>query len=55
VICAALWYLGQRCAFSGALRDNLNLTMLERDDARLMESLDFAGAGRFVRNTSARP
>jgi ATP-binding cassette subfamily C protein LapB len=36
--------------FSGTLRDNLNLTMLERDDARLMESLDFAGLGEFVRN-----
>ncbi|KEJ89869.1 ATP-binding cassette domain-containing protein [Sulfitobacter donghicola] len=44
-------YLGQDVRlFSGTLRDNLNLTMLERDDARLMQSLDFAGLGEFVRN-----
>ncbi|KIN71577.1 ATP-binding cassette domain-containing protein [Sulfitobacter guttiformis] len=44
-------YLGQDVRlFSGTLRDNLNLTMLERDDARLMSSLDFAGLGDFVRN-----
>ena len=44
-------YLGQDVRlFSGTLRDNLNLTMLERDDARLMSSLDFAGFGEFVRN-----
>jgi ATP-binding cassette subfamily C protein LapB len=44
-------YLGQDVRlFSGTLRDNLNLTMLERDDARLMDSLDFAGLGEFVRN-----
>ncbi|MGJ8546898.1 MAG: ATP-binding cassette domain-containing protein [Sulfitobacter sp.] len=44
-------YLGQDVRlFSGTLRDNLNLTMLERDDARLMEALDFAGIGEFVRN-----
>lgn len=36
--------------FSGTLRDNLNLTMLERDDDRLLEALDFAGLGPFVRN-----
>ena len=35
--------------FSGSLRDNLNLTMLERDDDRLMAALDFAGLGPFVR------
>ena len=44
-------YLGQDVRlFAGTLRDNLNLTMLERDDARLMSSLDFAGLGEFVRN-----
>lgn len=43
-------YLGQEVRlFSGTLRDNLNLTMLERDDARLMAALDFAGLGAFVR------
>ena len=35
--------------FAGTLRDNLNLTMLERDDARLMAALEFAGLGPFVR------
>jgi ATP-binding cassette subfamily C protein LapB len=35
--------------FAGTLRDNLNLTLLERDDARLMAALDFAGLGPFVR------
>ena len=44
-------YLGQDVRlFCGTLRDNLNLTMLERDDARLMASLDFAGLGEFVRS-----
>lgn len=44
-------YLGQDVRlFTGTLRDNLNLTLLERDDARLMEALDFAGLGPFVRN-----
>ena len=33
---------------AGTLRDNLNLTMLERDDDRLMAALDFAGLGPFV-------
>lgn len=43
-------YLGQDVRlFAGTLRDNLNLNMLERDDDRLMESLDFAGLGAFVR------
>lgn len=43
-------YLGQEVRlFAGTLRDNLNLTMLERDDARLLEALDFAGLGAFVR------
>jgi len=36
--------------FSGTLRDNLNLNMLEKDDARLFEALDFAGLGQFVRS-----
>ena len=36
--------------FSGTLRENLNLTLLERDDDRLLQSLDFAGLGQFVRN-----
>lgn len=43
-------YLGQDVRlFSGTLRDNLNLTLLERDDNRLMQALDFAGLGPFVR------
>jgi ATP-binding cassette subfamily C protein LapB len=43
-------YLGQDVRlFAGSLRDNLNLTMLERDDARLNEALDFAGLGPFVK------
>lgn len=43
-------YLGQEVRlFSGTLRDNLNLTQLERDDDRLLDALDFAGLGPFVR------
>jgi ATP-binding cassette subfamily C protein LapB len=43
-------YLGQDVRlFSGTLRDNLNLTMLERDDERLFRALDFAGLGPFVK------
>ncbi|QUJ77012.1 ATP-binding cassette domain-containing protein [Sulfitobacter albidus] len=43
-------YLGQDVRlFTGTLRENLNLTLLERDDARLMDALDFAGLGDFVR------
>lgn len=43
-------YLGQDVRlFSGTLRDNLNLTLLERDDNRLMQALDFAGLGPFVK------
>lgn len=43
-------YLGQDVRlFSGTLRDNLNLNMLERDDDRLMQALDFAGLGQFVK------
>lgn len=44
-------YLGQEVRlFAGTLRDNLNLTLLERDDERLYEALDFAGLGPFVRS-----
>ncbi|SLN39575.1 ATP-binding cassette domain-containing protein [Roseisalinus antarcticus] len=43
-------YLGQDVRlFAGTLRENLNLTLLERDDDRLMAALDFAGLGAFVR------
>ncbi len=43
-------YLGQDVRlFGGTLRDNLNLTMLERDDDRLYAALDFAGLGPFVK------
>lgn len=43
-------YLGQDVRlFAGTLRDNLNLTMLERDDDRLQAALDFAGLGPFVK------
>ncbi|MBL4915718.1 ATP-binding cassette domain-containing protein [Szabonella alba] len=44
-------YLGQDVRlFSGTIRDNLNMTLLERDDDRLFAALDFAGLGQFVRN-----
>ncbi|SFN69174.1 ATP-binding cassette, subfamily C, LapB [Roseovarius lutimaris] len=44
-------YLGQDVRlFTGSLRENLNLTLLERDDGRLMQALDFAGLGPFVKN-----
>ena len=44
-------YLSQEVRlFSGTIRDNLNLTQLERDDERLFAALDFAGIGQFVRN-----
>jgi len=44
-------YLGQDVRlFHGTLRDNLNLSMLERDDERLYASLDFAGFGQFVKS-----
>lgn len=43
-------YLSQEVRlFSGTLRDNLNMSQLERDDDRLFDSLDFAGLGPFVR------
>nr|WP_170307839.1 type I secretion system permease/ATPase [Aliiruegeria sabulilitoris] len=44
-------YLGQDVRlFAGSLRDNLNLTQLERNDDRLMKALDFAGLGAFLRS-----
>ncbi|MDU8909839.1 ATP-binding cassette domain-containing protein [Aestuariicoccus sp. MJ-SS9] len=43
-------YLGQEVRlFHGTLRDNLNLSLLERDDDRLYAALDFAGLGQFVK------
>ena len=42
-------YLGQEVRlFSGTIRDNLNLSQLERDDDRLFEALEFAGLGPFA-------
>ncbi len=47
----SIGYLSQEVRlFSGTLRENLNLTLLERDDDRLLQALDFAGLGQFVRN-----
>ncbi|SEM84540.1 ATP-binding cassette, subfamily C, LapB [Loktanella fryxellensis] len=44
-------YLGQEVKlFAGTLRDNLNMTQLERDDHRLLAALDFGGLGEFVRS-----
>ncbi len=46
-------YLGQEVRlFAGTLRDNLNMSQLERRDDRLLESLDFSGIGQFVRGHS---
>lgn len=46
----AVGYLSQEVRlFSGTLRENLNLTLLERDDARMLQALDFAGLGGYVR------
>ncbi|WP_238365852.1 ATP-binding cassette domain-containing protein [Mesobacterium pallidum] len=43
-------YLGQDVRlFAGTLRENLNITLLERDDDRLFDALDFAGLGPFVK------
>jgi ATP-binding cassette subfamily C protein LapB len=43
-------YLGQEVRlFAGTLRENLTLNLLERDDDRLMQALDFAGLGQFVK------
>ncbi|WP_376877744.1 ATP-binding cassette domain-containing protein [Albirhodobacter sp. R86504] len=36
--------------FSGTLRDNLNLSQLERSEDRLYQALDFAGLGPFLRS-----
>ncbi|WP_196778393.1 ATP-binding cassette domain-containing protein [Thalassorhabdomicrobium marinisediminis] len=47
----SIGYLSQEVRlFSGTLRENLNLTLLERDDDRLLQALEFAGLGPFVRN-----
>ena len=47
----AVGYLSQDVRlFSGTLRDNLNLTQLERDEDRLYRALDFAGLGPFLRS-----
>nr|WP_216654787.1 ATP-binding cassette domain-containing protein [Pseudogemmobacter hezensis] len=44
-------YLGQEVRLiQGTIRDNLNMNQLERDDDRLLQALDFAGLGPFVRN-----
>jgi ATP-binding cassette, subfamily C, bacterial LapB len=44
-------YLSQEVRlFAGSLRDNLNMTQLERNDDRLFDALDFAGLGPFVRS-----
>lgn len=44
-------YLGQEVRLiAGSIRDNLNMNQLERDDDRLLEALDFAGLGPFIRN-----
>jgi ATP-binding cassette, subfamily C, bacterial LapB len=46
----SIGYLSQEVRlFAGTLRDNLNLTLLERDDDRLLRALDFAGLGAYVR------
>ncbi len=43
-------YLGQDVRlFAGSLRDNLNMSQLERNDDRMYAALDFAGLGPFVR------
>lgn len=36
--------------FAGSLRENLNLNSLEHDDNRMLQALDFAGLGPFVRS-----
>lgn len=43
-------YLGQDVRlFHGTLRDNLNLTLMERDDDRIYAALNFAGLGQYVK------
>ncbi|QYK43422.1 MAG: ATP-binding cassette domain-containing protein [Paracoccaceae bacterium] len=45
-----LGYLAQEVRLlAGTLRDNLNLHGLERDEDRMLQALDFAGLGQFVR------
>src|SRR5690606_23243501 len=40
----SIGYLGQEVRlFAGTLRDNLNLSQLERDDERMFQALEFAG------------
>lgn len=47
----SIGYLSQEVRlFAGTLRENLNLTLLERNDERLLAALDFAGLGPYVRN-----
>lgn len=47
----SIGYLSQEVRlFAGTLRENLNLTLLERDDDRMLAALDFSGMGPFVRN-----
>ncbi|MDX5414114.1 MAG: ATP-binding cassette domain-containing protein, partial [Rhodobacterales bacterium] len=46
----AIGYLGQEVRlFAGTLRENLTFNLLERDDDRLLQALDFAGLGQFVK------
>ncbi|MES2665518.1 MAG: ATP-binding cassette domain-containing protein [Pseudomonadota bacterium] len=46
----SIGYLGQEVRLiAGTIRDNLNLSQLERDDDRLLEALEFAGLGPFVK------
>ncbi len=43
-------YLGQEVRlFAGTLRDNLNLSQLERDDDRLLAALEFSGMAQFIK------
>lgn len=44
-------YLGQDVRlFAGTLRDNLALSIVDQNDEKLFEALDFAGLGQFVKN-----
>ncbi len=46
----AVGYLGQDVRlFAGTLRENLNVNNLEHDDQRMLEALEFAGLGQYVR------
>ena len=43
-------YLGQDVRlFAGTLRENMNVNSLEHDDGRMLEALEFAGLGQYVR------